>query len=66
MSAHLCNLELGFGHATVRFLARARARADLAEERERAVLGGLLPAWMRGGRGGPSQPTGIAPIERRD
>jgi len=33
MSAYLSNLELGFGHATVRFLARARAREDLAEER---------------------------------
>ena len=36
MSAYLSNLELGFGHATVRFLARARARED--EEEERAVL----------------------------
>ncbi len=33
MSAYLSNLELGFGHATVRFLARARATADLGEER---------------------------------
>lgn len=33
MSAYLSNLELGFGHATVRFLARARAMEDVAEER---------------------------------
>lgn len=33
MSAYLSNLELGFGHATIRFLARARAREDVAEER---------------------------------
>ena len=33
MSGVLSNLELGFGHATVRFLAEARAVGDLAEER---------------------------------
>ena len=33
MSAYLSNVELGFGQATVRFLARARARADVEEER---------------------------------
>ena len=33
MSAYLSNLELGFGHATVRFLARARAQNDVEEER---------------------------------
>ncbi len=33
MSAYLSNLELGFGHATVRFLARARAQEDADEER---------------------------------
>ena len=33
MSAYLSNLELGFGHATVRFLARARALEDADEER---------------------------------
>jgi O-antigen/teichoic acid export membrane protein len=33
MSAYLTNLELGFGHATVRFLARARAQGDGAGER---------------------------------
>lgn len=36
MSAYLSNLELGFGHATVRFLARARAEQDAI--RERAVI----------------------------
>lgn len=33
ISAYLSNLELGFGHATVRFLARARANRDTTEER---------------------------------
>lgn len=28
VSAHLSNLEFGFGHATIRFLARARASGD--------------------------------------
>lgn len=28
VSSHLSNLELGFGHATIRFLARARASGD--------------------------------------
>lgn len=31
-SAHLSNLEFGFGHATVRFLARARASEDLRQQ----------------------------------
>jgi O-antigen/teichoic acid export membrane protein len=30
VSAHLSNLELGFGHATIRFLARAKASKDQA------------------------------------
>jgi O-antigen/teichoic acid export membrane protein len=32
MTAYLSNLELGFGHATVRFLSRARAQGDVAFE----------------------------------
>ena len=33
MAAYLSNFELGFGHATVRFLARARALGDATDER---------------------------------
>src|SRR5262245_8717319 len=33
VSVHLSNLELGFGHATVRYLARARAADDSGRER---------------------------------
>jgi O-antigen/teichoic acid export membrane protein len=36
------------------------------DDRERAVLGGLLPARIRGGRGGPPQPTAMAPSESAD
>jgi O-antigen/teichoic acid export membrane protein len=41
VSSYLSNLEFGFGHATLRFLARAHAAGDIDEER--AVFGnGLL------------------------
>jgi O-antigen/teichoic acid export membrane protein len=44
MSAYLANLELGFGHATVRFLARARGAGDVAQER--AVLETSLAVFV--------------------
>lgn len=44
MSAYLSNLELGFGHATVRFLARARAEGDAAHER--AVIETSLTVFL--------------------
>ncbi len=34
VSVHLSNLELGFGQATVRYLARARAAGNIEHERE--------------------------------
>jgi O-antigen/teichoic acid export membrane protein len=51
VSAHLSNLELGFGHATIRYLARARGAHDLAGER--AVLNtSLVVFWVGGAIGG--------------
>jgi O-antigen/teichoic acid export membrane protein len=51
ISSYLLNLEFGFGHATIRFLARARAAGDAAEEA--AVIGSslavFLPAALVGG-----------------
>src|SRR3954453_16374276 len=47
MSAYLLNLELGFGHATVRFLARARAAGDSREAEH--VLGTALAVFVAGG-----------------
>lgn len=44
MSAYLSNLELGFGHATVRFLARARAEGDA--DHERAVIETSLAVFL--------------------
>ncbi|MGI8729317.1 MAG: lipopolysaccharide biosynthesis protein [Solirubrobacteraceae bacterium] len=44
MTAYLSNLELGFGGATVRFLARARGRGD--EDEERRVLGTSLAVFL--------------------
>lgn len=42
MSAYLSNLELGFSHATVRFLARARAgRCGQRARRHRDVVLGV-------------------------
>ena len=39
--AYLSNLEFGFGHGTIRFLARARAQGD--QEAEAGIMGtGLL------------------------
>ena len=40
VSAYLSNLELGFGHGTIRFLARARAQGDA--EAEKHVIGTSL------------------------
>ncbi len=47
VSAHLSNLELGFGHATIRFLARARAAQDAHEERR--VLDTSFVVFVSGG-----------------
>lgn len=47
VSSHLSNLELGFGHATVRYLARARARND--PDAERGVLGSSFTAFAAAG-----------------
>jgi O-antigen/teichoic acid export membrane protein len=47
VSSHLSNLELGFGHATVRYLARARAAGDRAAEQ--AVLDTSLAVFLAGG-----------------
>ncbi len=40
VTAYLSNLELGFGHGTIRFLARARAQGDA--EAEKHVIGTSL------------------------
>lgn len=58
MSAYLSNLELGFGHATVRFLARARAADDV--ETERAVLGTSLTVFLMAGSAGGLMMLGFA------
>jgi O-antigen/teichoic acid export membrane protein len=47
VSAHLSNLELGFGHATVRYLARARAAGD--RNGEQAILDTSLAVFLAGG-----------------
>lgn len=47
VSAHLSNLELGFGHATIRYLAKARGARDLAGER--AVLNTSFVVFLAGG-----------------
>ena len=47
VSAHLSNLELGFGHATVRYLARARAAGDRSGEQ--AILDTSLAVFLAGG-----------------
>jgi O-antigen/teichoic acid export membrane protein len=47
ISAYLMNLEFGFGYATVRFLARARAGEDIRAERD--VLGTGLAVFLGGG-----------------
>ena len=44
MSAYLSNLELGFGAATVRFLARARGSGD--DDEERRVLGTSFAVFL--------------------
>lgn len=46
ISSYLNNLEFGFGHATLRFLARARAGSD--EEDESAVLGNSMLIYFPG------------------
>jgi O-antigen/teichoic acid export membrane protein len=52
ISAYLLNLEFGFGHATIRFLARARASASEQEETE--VLGNSLVVFL------PAAVAGVA------
>jgi O-antigen/teichoic acid export membrane protein len=47
VSAHLSNLELGFGTATIRYLARARAGGD--RRAEQAVLDTSLAVFVAGG-----------------
>jgi O-antigen/teichoic acid export membrane protein len=47
MSAYLSNLEFGFGHATVRFLGRARAEGDAAQEGR--VADTSLTVFLAGG-----------------
>jgi len=47
VSAHLSNLELGFGQATVRYLARARAAGD--RPGEQAILDTSLAVFLAGG-----------------
>src|SRR5687768_6159816 len=49
MAAYLSNLELGFGHATVRFLARARAEGD--EEAQAKILQTSLFVFAIAGSG---------------
>jgi O-antigen/teichoic acid export membrane protein len=46
ISSYLTNLEFGFGHATLRFLARARAGSN--EEDESAVLGNSMLIYFPG------------------
>lgn len=50
MSAYLSNLEFGFGYATVRYLARARAAHDHGAERR--VLDTSLAVFLAGGLAG--------------
>ena len=47
VAAYLSNLEFGFGHATIRFLAQARARGDT--DAERAILSTSLAVFLCGG-----------------
>jgi len=47
MSAHLSNLELGFGHATVYYLVRARAAGDT--EAERVTVNASGAVFLAGG-----------------
>jgi O-antigen/teichoic acid export membrane protein len=47
VSVHLSNLELGFGHATVRYLAQARAAGDT--ERERVIVETSFSVFLAGG-----------------
>lgn len=49
VSSYLTNLEFGFGHATVRFLARARATGS--EDEETAVLGNSIAVFLAGSIG---------------
>jgi O-antigen/teichoic acid export membrane protein len=50
VSAYLSNLEFGFGYATVRYLARARAARDAPAERR--VLDTSLGVFLAGGIAG--------------
>src|SRR6476619_846415 len=47
ISTYLLNVELGFGHATLRFLARSRAAGDLEEEQH--VLSTSLGVFLVAG-----------------
>lgn len=59
MSAYLSNLEFGFGHATIRFLARARAAEDRREEL--AVVSTSLAVFLMGGVVAAAVALGAAP-----
>lgn len=50
VSVHLSNLELGFGQATVRYLARARAAGDM--EHQRVIVGTSFSVFVAGGLAG--------------
>lgn len=50
VSSHLSNLELGFGQATIRFLARARAAGD--EDRVHGILDTALAVFVAAGLAG--------------
>src|SRR5262249_6901801 len=47
VSMHLSNLELGFGHATVRYLARARAASDM--DFQRVIVETSFAVFLAGG-----------------
>jgi O-antigen/teichoic acid export membrane protein len=59
VSLHLSNLELGFGHATIRYLARARAASD--RRGERAILETSLVVFLIGGGTGALIVFSLAP-----
>lgn len=64
ISAYLANLEFGFGHALVRFLARARGMADPVEVRH--VLSTSLAVFLAAGTVGASVAFVAAPLVVRE
>jgi O-antigen/teichoic acid export membrane protein len=59
-AAYLSNLEFGFGYASVRYLARARAEGS--REREQAVFGTSLAVFLAAGLAGGLLLTAAAPF----